>query len=185
MGAGGGGEKSIVIPVSYISVLPGAFSAYRYAALMNTAPGVGPLASYFLGEKMHDGSMDIFKANMYLAEDRILCFEVVAKPKCSWRLQYVKAAQAETDVPDGLPEFISQRRRWLNGSFFAAVYSIVHWWRMWSTAHHPFRKLLFQLQLLYNIIQLAFSWFSLVGGGSVRCFDAAVLRFLAYLCLTH
>lgn len=103
----------------YISVLPGAFSAYRYVALLNTAPGIGPLASYFQGEeKPGMKSESIFKANMYLAEDRILCFELVAKAHSSWILKYVKAAKAETDVPGGIPEFISQRRRWMNGSFF-------------------------------------------------------------------
>jgi hypothetical protein len=50
----------------YISVLPGAFSAYRYAALQNSAPGVGPLASYFAGEAMHGDGADLFKANMYV-----------------------------------------------------------------------------------------------------------------------
>ncbi len=58
---------------------------------------------------------------MYLAEDRILCFELVAKIHSRWVLKYVKAARAYTDVPERLPEFISQRRRWLNGSFFGNV----------------------------------------------------------------
>ena len=56
---------------------------------------------------------------MYLAEDRVLCFEIVAKKKEAWTLRYVKEAKASTDVPDTVPEFISQRRRWLNGSLFS------------------------------------------------------------------
>lgn len=37
----------------YITVLPGAFSAYRYIALKNDSDGNGPLASYFKGEKLY------------------------------------------------------------------------------------------------------------------------------------
>lgn len=119
----------------YISVLPGAFSAYRYKALQNGPDGKGPLASYFKGEAMHSGTNDagLFGAfsrysvsakgtevakserNMYLAEDRILCFEIVTKKREGWvyvkiiciilgcsrppRLRYVKSAKAATDVP--------------------------------------------------------------------------------------
>ena len=36
----------------YITVLPGAFSAYRYIALQNDARGEGPLQKYFLGETL-------------------------------------------------------------------------------------------------------------------------------------
>jgi len=36
----------------YITVLPGAFSAYRYIALQNDSTGEGPLQKYFLGESM-------------------------------------------------------------------------------------------------------------------------------------
>jgi chitin synthase len=51
-----------------------------------------PLEQYFhgdhtlskkLGKKGIDG-MNIFKKNMFLAEDRILCFELVAKAGSKW-----------------------------------------------------------------------------------------------------
>jgi cellulose synthase/poly-beta-1,6-N-acetylglucosamine synthase-like glycosyltransferase len=42
---------------------------------------------------------DVFTANMYLAEDRILCWELVAKRNEKWILEYVRSATGETDVP--------------------------------------------------------------------------------------
>lgn len=82
----------------FIAVLPGAFSAYRYSALLNSSDGTGPLQKYFIGEQLHaeTGKPSVRKANMYLAEDRILCFELVTKKKCAYRLKYVKGAAAET-----------------------------------------------------------------------------------------
>jgi chitin synthase len=69
--------------------------------------------------------MNIFTKNMFLAEDRILCFELVAKQNDKWTLTYVKPSKAETDVPETAAELISQRRRWLNGSFAASVVSLL------------------------------------------------------------
>jgi chitin synthase len=59
--------------------------------------------------------------NAFAAEDRILCFELVAKAGDRWTLTYVKPSKAETDVPETAVELIGQRRRWLNGSFAASV----------------------------------------------------------------
>lgn len=109
-------------------MLPGAFSAYRYRAILGR-----PLEQYFhgdhsladrLGPKGIYG-MNIFTKNMFLAEDRILCFELVAKAGDQWTLTYVKPSKAETDVPEQAAELIGQRRRWLNGSFAASVVSSI------------------------------------------------------------
>ena len=77
-------------------------------------------------------------------------------------LRYVKSAVGETDVPDGLPEFINQRRRWLNGSFFAATYAIAHVGQMLSSGHSLSRKIMLLVQTFYNIINLIASWFAIV-----------------------
>jgi chitin synthase len=77
-------------------------------------------------------------------------------------LRYVKSAVAETDVPVGLPEFINQRRRWLNGSFFAATYAIAHIGQMLSSGHSVSRKVMLSIQAFYNVINLIASWFSIV-----------------------
>jgi chitin synthase len=117
-------DKPLESSFGYVSVLPGAFSAYRYRAILGR-----PIEQYFhgdhsladrLGPKGIYG-MNIFTKNMFLAEDRILCFELVAKANEKWTLTYVKPSKAETDVPESAAELIGQRRRWLNGSFAASV----------------------------------------------------------------
>lgn len=157
-------DKPLESSFGYVSVLPGAFSAYRFRAIMGR-----PLEQYFhgdhtlskkLGKKGIEG-MNIFKKNMFLAEDRILCFELVAKAGSKWHLTYIKAAKGETDVPEGAAEFIGQRRRWLNGSFAASMYSIMHFGRMYKSGHNIIRMFFFHIQLIYNIFTVFLSWFML------------------------
>ncbi|KAI2474524.1 Glycosyltransferase family 2 protein (mitochondrion) [Pyrenophora tritici-repentis] len=154
-------DKPLESAFGFISVLPGAFSAYRYVALQNDKTGQGPLEKYFAGEKMHGANAGIFTANMYLAEDRILCFELVSKRNCHWILQYVKSATGETDVPTTMAEFISQRRRWLNGSFFAAVYALAHSFDIFRSDHSFLRKTMFLVEFVYQTISMIFAWFAL------------------------
>ncbi|KAJ3315378.1 Chitin synthase, class 1 [Blyttiomyces sp. JEL0837] len=165
-------DKTFESCFGFISVLPGAFSAYRYIALQNDHRGQGPLQKYFMGEKMHGGA-SISKANMYLAEDRILCFELISKRREAWVLKYVRGARAETDVPDTFAEFISQRRRWLNGSFFAGVHSLVNFHQiLFRSGHDAGKKTLLILELVYNLVNLIFNWLYLI---------AIILVFLASL----
>lgn len=98
---------------------------------------------------------------MYLAEDRILCWELVSKRGGSWILHYVKSAYAVTDVPDQVPELISQRRRWLNGSFFAAIHSTVHFHYLYRSSHSFMRKFWIHIEMFYQLYNLIFAWFAL------------------------
>ncbi|KAF2116431.1 chitin synthase-like protein [Lophiotrema nucula] len=157
-------DKPLESSFGYVSVLPGAFSAYRFRAIMGR-----PLEQYFhgdhtlskiLGKKGIEG-MNIFKKNMFLAEDRILCFELVAKAGSKWHLTYVKASKGETDVPEGAAEFIGQRRRWLNGSFAAGIYSLMHFGRLYKSGHNIIRMFFFHVQMLYNTFNTILAWFTL------------------------
>ncbi|KAH7270997.1 chitin synthase [Fusarium solani] len=157
-------DKPLESSFGYVTVLPGAFSAYRFRAILGR-----PLTQYFhgdhtlskiLGKKGVDG-MNIFKKNMFLAEDRILCFELVAKAGQKWRLSYIKAAKGETDVPEGAAEFLGQRRRWLNGAFAASLYSLTHFGRIYKSRHSLVRMFWLHVQLVYNLVNILFSWLSL------------------------
>ncbi|KAF2753374.1 hypothetical protein EJ05DRAFT_445134 [Pseudovirgaria hyperparasitica] len=154
-------DKPLESAFGFISVLPGAFSAYRYVALQNDKSGNGPLEKYFAGEKMHGANAGVFTANMYLAEDRILCFELVSKRNCHWILQYVKSATGETDVPTEMADFILQRRRWLNGSFFAAVYALAHALQIFRSGHSFLRKMMFLVEFFYQTVSMIFAWFAI------------------------
>ncbi|CAG8537303.1 7899_t:CDS:2 [Dentiscutata erythropus] len=197
-------DKPLESVFGYITVLPGAFSAYRYIALQNTIVNgelEGPLASYFMGEEKDENDTEgekkdsydekkndsydekkddsnyekknnkithnkksnsnIFTANMYLAEDRILCFELVTKRKGQWLLHYVKSSQADTDIPKSIDKLISQRRRWLNGSFFASLYAVSHFYYILRSDHCIGRKFFLFIEMIYQAYNLFFSWFAL------------------------
>lgn len=69
--------------------------------------------------------------------------------------------RAKLTIVDSVPEFVSQRRRWLNGAFFAAVYSLVHFRQIWSTDHTIARKIILHIEFIYQFLQLLFTYFSL------------------------
>lgn len=148
-------DKSLESCFGFISVLPGAFSAYRYQAIRGP-----PLEAYFQTLNVELDVLGPFLGNMYLAEDRILCFELLARRDCRWTMHYVKDAVARTDVPHDLVSLIWQRKRWLNGAFFATLFSIYSWGRVYSeSGHSPVRKLFLMLFYLYHVFYTAFSFF--------------------------
>ncbi|KAK4057958.1 hypothetical protein OIO90_001177 [Microbotryomycetes sp. JL221] len=151
-------DKPLESAFGLISVLPGAFSAYRYKALLGK-----PLDAYFLGEKIHAGHhiASLAENNLFLAEDRVLCWEIVCKSREKWILKYVKSARATTDAPDTIAEFILQRRRWLNGSNFASLHALTHFWKLFSSGHGVLRITWLSILFFYSMIQFIFAMIGL------------------------
>ena len=145
-------DKAMESLCGYISVLPGAFSAYRYEAIRRNKKideKKWPLGEYFGSISKDMEEIGPFKGNMYLAEDRILCFEVLARKGFKYEMHYVKDAVAFTDVPTTLVDLIKQRRRWFNGSFFASIHSLSGLCEfLRNTNHSWFRKAILTVCLL-------------------------------------
>ena len=87
---------------------------------------------------------------MFLAEDRILSFELIAKKNDRWTLKYVKSSKAEAIVPQTVVELIDQRRRWLNGSFTVSIYTLVNFFRLYQSGHSIFRMFFLHIQALVS-----------------------------------
>ena len=97
---------------------------------------------------------------MYLAEDRVLCWELVAKDCEDNLLRYVKGSIAETDPMGDLAGLISQRRRWLNGSLFAKLYAMKNLPRLSRTTHSHKRRCAIYTQFAFGLVQLVMDWFA-------------------------
>lgn len=58
----------------------------------------------------------LYDSNVYLAEDRTLCMGIHQN---GYKLQYLPDASGWVDPIKTLPSLLGQRKRWINGSFFA------------------------------------------------------------------
>ena len=147
-------DKNFESLFGFISVLPGAFSAYRWEALNNNET----LQEYF--KTIDEGNADCSTANRYLAEDRIFCFILFSLKNNSYILKYIPDAKAATDAPEIYGEFLLQRRRWINGSNFALYYVISIFSRIFKTKHR-IRLIFIGLIFLFYVIQVILSYFIL------------------------
>jgi chitin synthase len=151
-------DKSLESVLGYITVLPGAFSAYRYEAIRGNSSD-SPLARYFVSLTSSLKEIGVFKGNMFLAEDRILGFELLVREGKSWYMAYCNDSVAETDVPETLVDLLKQRRRWLNGSFFAIVYALLNFAKLYKSKHKFHMKIILTLEFAYLCLNTVLGWF--------------------------
>lgn len=154
-------DKALESLIGYITVLPGAFSAYRYESLMIDNIN-GPLWSYYF-KSLRQPLNSCYMSNIYLAEDRVLCMALVTCPGKNNILKYISSAKAYTDPPTIFTDLVLQRRRWINGSWFALIDIIWHIGNIWRSGHNCFRKLLFTFMVLYYAVNVFYSFF-IIGG---------------------
>ena len=139
----------------FVSVLPGAFSMFRWDAIQGA-----PLDRFFKG--LNKGGHSAFEANMYLAEDRIMCLEILIKRGENWILKYVPSCRSLTDPPTRLSDLLKQRRRWTNGSLFAAFYCMMNFCQVNKSSHSCCRKFIIYILFTYYLCNMVLT-LSLVG----------------------
>lgn len=137
-------DKNCESALGFLHVLPGAWSAYRYEALIKTEKFEMTLLerSYFkmiLNPDLEE--KDFREANMYLAEDRILSLGIYAQIKSKYTLLYVPDAIAYTDPMKDHENLMNQRRRWINSSLFAFMYVLDNYYfNVVESKHNFIRK---------------------------------------------
>lgn len=146
-------DKAFESLFGYISVLPGAFSIYRYESLQPDNPH-GPLWGEYFKSILNPWLMNCYNSNIYLAEDRVLCLSLFAAEGFDNILKYIPGAVAFTDPPPDYGSLLSQRRRWINGSWFALLDSVKNAHKVLKSKHNCVRKTAFFLQTGYNVLSI-------------------------------
>ena len=155
-------DKAAESLFGFVSVLPGAFSTFRWKCIQGR-----PLNEFLKGSKDEFGDvskiMSCSNANKYLAEDRIMWLEIIAKQGEEYILHYVPGAKCLTDPPLTFTGLLKQRRRWFNGSMFASFHVLLNMWRIWKRNKWSFwRNLLYMILYVFMILQMVLS-FVIVG----------------------
>jgi cellulose synthase/poly-beta-1,6-N-acetylglucosamine synthase-like glycosyltransferase len=155
-------DKSTETLFGFVSVLPGAFSTFRWECINGK-----PLQQFLKGSNDEFGDITKIRtwasANKYLAEDRIMCLEILAKRHKDYVIHYVPGAKCLTDPPMSLTDLMKQRRRWFNGSMFASLYVLKHMWRVWGRSKWSCCRNLFLMLLYLYLIVSVLLYFIIVG----------------------
>ena len=72
-----------------------------------------------IAKKEQPDKMTLEDSNMYLAEDRIMCLGIHA---LGYDIAYLPDVESSVDPVTSLTRLLGQRRRWINGSWFAFNY---------------------------------------------------------------
>ena len=142
-------DKCLEGILGFVNVLPGAFCGYRWEAIKGD-----PLDKHYFYAFREDSEINCWKANMLLAEDQLLSVSTVLNKDSKYTLSYIEDAKVTTDIPDTYPSIMQQRRRWINGSRFAFLRTLLLFGNLPKTKHSLCRKFLFVLYIFYQSLNV-------------------------------
>lgn len=150
-------DKAFESTFGFIAVLPGAWSAYRWDALSED----NLLEREYLQTVLDPNFLpqSLKQANKLLAEDRLLCLAIFTKRNKDYVLKYVPDAEANTDLLNTIPDLILQRKRWINGTWYALDYVLQYQNQIRFSAHSEWRKMFFHLLLGYSKLGMISTYF--------------------------
>jgi cellulose synthase/poly-beta-1,6-N-acetylglucosamine synthase-like glycosyltransferase len=97
---------------------------------------------------------------MFLAEDRVMGFELLSSKEKDHRLSFSTEATCYTDACDTADELLKQRRRWINSAFVCRNWSLVNFTRYWrDSGSSIFTKLQTTGSVLSMLWSNIFDWF--------------------------
>ncbi len=156
----------------YLSVMPGQLCMMRWAAVDSrrasaitskpvedvTVIQSDTLAKYYRG--LDDNPP--LESNMFLAEDRILGFEIASDEKKRWKIDYAPNSIATTDACDTWKELLNQRRRWICGAFSCKLWLLMKVGAYFNNSDKKKRdKLSMFLSAMYFVFDMLQNWLSI------------------------
>jgi chitin synthase len=157
-------HQSVQAQCGYLEVLAGQFCIFRYQALLPAVKQTTDLYSssstsldrYFRGLQV----LSPLETNMFLAEDRVLGFEVIAQQNAATKIKFIPDAIAITDRCQSLEELMRQRRRWLNSGNIAKIWALFQLRRYWQSSNSPLTtKITITLAIFWNALCFPAVWF--------------------------
>lgn len=98
---------------------------------------------------------------MFLAEDRILCLKIYANPNKAYMLKYLPTAHAVVDPVTSLLVLMGQRKRWMNGTWFALDYVLRHRHLAKESLHSKSELIMFSFSMYYAQFSQILGYYSI------------------------
>ena len=157
-------DRALESIFGYVLKMPECATLYRWEAIKpDHDTGDGPLREYFRAAEhvvTADASQDLELVHRH-APQRVLQFQILARPGRRWLTGYVKNAYAIVGVPTDIDELITEQARWLNAAHLGVMYNLHHFSELWEhSAHSLSRKTSLLALQIYSMIAGIIAWFS-------------------------